>query len=121
MIAFRRYFAPGSASARQLSYQEILDSYFNHGFTSLEFHGFNYTQLSSKEVLPIVGEMVARTETKTLSMPSAHGRFLALNRSINERAAQCITLQRLRYDWFGCAKPGSAVPDTYNELNPQFL
>jgi hypothetical protein len=115
MLALRRYHRPGEPSTA-LSYADILDAYFDNGYDDLEKIN-SWSELSSAELVPIVREMIDRVRSPERGMPRRHARFMELNRLFIDRLAE----RRSSLDWFGCAKPGTAVPDAYCEINPGFL
>lgn len=125
MLAWRRYYRRDNPdrAARQLSYQDILDS-------RLQFVGFNadflkagieFRELSSAEVLPITRDMLRKTESSQHIQPSKQERFMDVNRAANDIAAADVALQKKYWDWYGCAKPGAVVSDVYCDMNPGFL
>lgn len=122
MIAWRRYHRGSSGGpVTPLSYQSLIDTYFETAFEPPELNGIEFSDLSSQEVATIVREMEDRVRDPSHPLPTAQDRFMAINRAADERASATPPLQRKRYDHYGCAKPGTAVPDAYCEINPGYL
>jgi len=125
MLAWRRYYRRDKKDrvARQLSYQDILDSQLQFLGSDADFlkTGIEFRELSSAEVLPITREMLRKTESSQHIQPSKQDRFMDVNRAANDIAAADMALQKKYGDWYGCAKPGAVVSDVYCDMNPGFL
>jgi putative glycosyltransferase (TIGR04372 family) len=124
MIVFRKFFstAPG-AGANVISYRELTDrnaQYICNNDLFLE-QQLRYELLTSQEVLPITREMLSRCLEGSTGKTASNDEFTKINRQTHERVALSPGLQRWRGDWYGLAKPGSAVPDAYCEHVPGFL
>lgn len=124
MIAFRRFYSivPG-ASPNAISYRDLTDQKIQYVCSNELFteRRIRYELLNSREVLPITQEMLSRCLQGTTGDTASQDKFMEINLRTHNQVFSSPAMQRWRGDWYGLAKPGSAVPDAYCEQVPGFL